>query len=134
MSSALTAAGTYGASDPTQAICSHNKFAIEVSPVFPGEGVTNSEFEEWFDVAIPALSRAGFDAIKRGEVPKHLLPLIYIQSESGLNDLTENEAKGPAQAARQNASVPARPRMGMQGNHRYSRKNRPARFRMPPPR
>lgn len=41
----------------------------------------------------------------RGEVPTHLLPFTYLQSETGLSESTESEEGGPAQAARHNAAV-----------------------------
>lgn len=53
----------------------------------------------------PSPCRAGFDAVLRGEVTTHLLPFAYLQIESGINELAEEEAGGPTQAARHNASV-----------------------------
>lgn len=80
--------GTYGAHDPTQAVGSQNTLSSCVLPVFPGDDVTNRELEEWFDAAIPALSRAGYDAILRGEIPASLLPYTYRPSETGLVELS----------------------------------------------
>lgn len=78
-----------------------------ILPVFPGEDVTNKQLEDWFEVAIPTLSRAGFDAVLRGEVPSHLLPYTYLQDMTGMLELNEQQAKdaGPAASARHNAMV-----------------------------
>lgn len=76
-------------------------------PIFPGEDVTNKQLEDWFEAAIPALSRAGFDAVLRGEIPNHLLPYTYLQDLTGLVELDGQAAidAGPAATARHNTMV-----------------------------